>query len=330
MKSEPTEKTKGKKMAVSETADRKNGRSPGAGHDEWWERLMMEPGPGESAGTDASVTESMIPSGLVAEEVSGEARRKDTPPEPEDPVRRRTSGRQRRASLEEYRETYLTVPKIRNRILPPTVGTSSSGEKSDSLLPGVEYTRCMHCSLYTRFNVENAGGDFSVGGARVCFRIPENPCSPRPAVAGRVNPLPPVADFGMKEVRTKKKKHMTNDVNGMKKKCGRPALGRTRKLTRGVTVKFSPVSYEALRFRAGKSGRSLAVYIREAALAATVTARHTPEENALLRSLAGMANNLNQLTKLSHQTGFYRTRLLIEGLLGKLKRIMDDYRPKGG
>ena len=133
-----------------------------------------------------------------------------------------------------------------------------------------------------------------------------------------------------KDVRTKKKKHMTNDVNGMKKKRGRPALGRTRKLTKGVTVKFSPVSYEALRFRAGKSGRSLAVYIREAALVATVTARHTPEENALLRSLAGMANNLNQLTKLSHQAGFYRTRLLIDGLLGKLKRIMDDYRPKGG
>ena len=99
---------------------------------------------------------------------------------------------------------------------------------------------------------------------------------------------------------------MTKDVNGMKKRRGRPALGRTRKLTKGVTVKFSPVSYETLRFRAGKSGRSLAVYIREAALAATVTARHTPEENALLRSLAGMANNLNQLTKLSHQTGFYR------------------------
>ena len=99
-------------------------------------------------------------------------------------------------------------------------------------------------------------GDFSVGGARVCFRIPENPCSPRPAVAGRANPLPPVADFGMKEVRTKKKKHMTNDVNGMKKKCGRPALGRTRKLTRGVTVKFSPVSYEALRFRAGSNPNS--------------------------------------------------------------------------
>ena len=77
---------------------------------------------------------------------------------------------------------------------------------------------------------------------------------------------------------------MTKDMNEMKKKRGRPALGRTRKLTRGVTVKFSSVSYEALRFRARKSSRSLA---------ATVTARHTPEENALLRSLAGMANNLD-------------------------------------
>ena len=83
MKSEPTEKPRGKKTAASETADRKNGRSPSPGHDEWWERLMMEPGPGKSTGMDA--------------------------------VRRRTSGRQRRASLEEYRETYLTVPKIRNR-----------------------------------------------------------------------------------------------------------------------------------------------------------------------------------------------------------------------
>ena len=73
---------------------------------------MMEPGPGKSTGTDA---EPVIPSGTDAEEVSGEAGRKDTPPEPEDPVRRRTSGRQRRASLEEDRETYLTVPKIRNR-----------------------------------------------------------------------------------------------------------------------------------------------------------------------------------------------------------------------
>lgn len=44
MKSEPTEKPRGKKTAASETTDRKNGRSPSPGHDEWWERLMIEPG----------------------------------------------------------------------------------------------------------------------------------------------------------------------------------------------------------------------------------------------------------------------------------------------
>ena len=52
------------------------------------------------------------PAGELMKEENVELR---LPPEPEDPVRRRTSGRQRRASLEEYRETYLAVPKIRNR-----------------------------------------------------------------------------------------------------------------------------------------------------------------------------------------------------------------------
>jgi hypothetical protein len=39
---------------------------------------------------------------------------------------------------------------------------------------------------------------------------------------------------------------------------------------------------------------------------------------------------MNASVSLGASSGFYRTRLLIEGLLGKLKRIMDDYRPKGG
>lgn len=42
------------------------------------------------------------------------SKRKDIALESEDSVRRRMSGRQRRVSLEEYRETYLIVLKIRN------------------------------------------------------------------------------------------------------------------------------------------------------------------------------------------------------------------------
>ena len=122
-------------MAVSETADRKNGRSPGAGHDEWWERLMMEPGPGKSTGMDA---EPVIPSGTDAEEVSGEAGRKDTPPEPEDPVRRRTSGRQRRASLEEYRETYPCSP---HRKIPPRIFHIEAGIQGTVHTSGILHAR---------------------------------------------------------------------------------------------------------------------------------------------------------------------------------------------
>lgn len=45
-----------------------------------------------------------------------------------------------------------------------------------------------------------------------------------------------------------------------------------------------------------------------------------------MRNLVGMANNLNQLTKLSHQTGFHRTQNMVVELLLKLKEIMWQYK----
>ena len=60
MKSGPTEKPKEKKTVVSETVNRKNGRNPKLDHNEWWEKLMMELGSGESAGTDTSAMEEPI------------------------------------------------------------------------------------------------------------------------------------------------------------------------------------------------------------------------------------------------------------------------------
>jgi hypothetical protein len=39
-----------------------------------------------------------------------------------------------------------------------------------------------------------------------------------------------------------------------------------------------------------------------------------------------MANNLNQLTKLSHQVGINRTKNILMELLEKLKAIMNEYK----
>ena len=98
---------------------------------------------------------------------------------------------------------------------------------------------------------------------------------------------------------------MTNEQEQDKRKGGRPPTGRVRKLSKSVTVKFSKPSYEALKLRARKANRKLAEYIRESTLNGEVVSGHNAETVAIAKNLIGMANNLNQLTKLSHQRGFH-------------------------
>ena len=107
---------------------------------------------------------------------------------------------------------------------------------------------------------------------------------------------------------------------------GRPQAARSRIRTKSVTVKFSKPDYEKLRHRSKNANRTLAEYIRDAAFEARIVAKHSAEDAAVIRNLTGMANNLNQLTKLSHQTGFYRTKNIVMEVLEKLKSIMSDYK----
>ena len=91
-------------------------------------------------------------------------------------------------------------------------------------------------------------------------------------------------------------------------------------------MKFSKPSYEALRLRARKANRKLAEYIRESALNGEVVSGHNAETIAIAKNLIGMANNLNQLTKLSHQRGFPETHVFVMDLLRRLKAILGEYR----
>ena len=116
-----------------------------------------------------------------------------------------------------------------------------------------------------------------------------------------------------------------NDKKKIKPR-GRPQVGRLRKLSKSVTVKFSKIDYDRLCHRSRQANRSLAEFLRESAFNAQIVAKHSTEETTLMRNLVGMANNLNQLTRLSHQMGFYRTKNTVMELLGKLKRIMNEYK----
>jgi hypothetical protein len=114
---------------------------------------------------------------------------------------------------------------------------------------------------------------------------------------------------------------MNNKKIKKPKPRGRPQVSTLKRLTKSVTVKFSKPDYEKLRHRSKNANRTLAEYIRYAAFDARIVAKHSTEDAAIIRNLTGMANNLNQLTKLSHQTGFYRTKNVVMELLAKLKEV---------
>ena len=107
---------------------------------------------------------------------------------------------------------------------------------------------------------------------------------------------------------------------------GRPQISTLKRLTKSVTVKFSKPDYEMLRHRSKNANRTLAEYIRDAAFDARIVAKHSAEDATIIRNLTGMANNLNQLTKLSHQTGFYLTKNVVMEQLAKLKEVLSDYK----
>ena len=119
---------------------------------------------------------------------------------------------------------------------------------------------------------------------------------------------------------------MNHKKTSKSKPRGRPQVNTLKRLTKSVTVKFSKPDYEKLRHRSKNANRTLAEYIRDAAFDARMVAKHSTEDAAVIRNLTGMANNLNQLTKLSHQTGFYRTKNIVMEVLEKLKSIMSDYK----
>ena len=125
-------------------------------------------------------------------------------------------------------------------------------------------------------------------------------------------------------------------VNSQRHKGGRPTLPKARRRSKSVTVKFfdkrsdfvgySKIDYETLRVRCRKTNRRLSEYIRESALQSEVVMPHTTENASLYRELAGMANNLNQLARLSHQTSLYHTSRKVDEALERVLAIINEYK----
>ena len=111
-----------------------------------------------------------------------------------------------------------------------------------------------------------------------------------------------------------------------KKSKGRSTVADARRLSKAVTVKFSKIDYEILRTRSRKANRRLAEYIRESALKSEVVQPRTEADLKGYRTLVGMANNLNQLTKMAHQDSIIYLYSPIDKLLGEITNVIREYK----
>ena len=111
-----------------------------------------------------------------------------------------------------------------------------------------------------------------------------------------------------------------------KKSKGRPIVADARRLSKAITVKFSKIDYEILRTRSRKANRRLAEYIRESALKSEVVQPRIEADLKEYRTLVGMANNLNQLTKMAHQDSIIYLYSPIDRLLGEITHVIREYK----
>ena len=111
-----------------------------------------------------------------------------------------------------------------------------------------------------------------------------------------------------------------------KKHGGRPTVADGKRLSKAVTVKFSKKDYELLKVRSKKANKRMAEYVRESALQSEVVQPRTEANMKEYRTLVGMANNLNQLTKMAHQDGIIYLYSPIIGLLGEITNVVRTYK----
>lgn len=105
-----------------------------------------------------------------------------------------------------------------------------------------------------------------------------------------------------------------------KHKGGRPKV-RVRRETH-VKVRMTATDRFMIEANAKDAGMRLSDWIRAAAMAAKVVARLKPEDLQIMRMLTGMANNLNQLTRLAHRDGIITIAIKCANLLIEIDQAL--------
>ena len=121
----------------------------------------------------------------------------------------------------------------------------------------------------------------------------------------------------------------TSEEPKPKRLGGRPKKEPEDKL-KSVTTHVSAVRYAELQAGAAAVRQRMSQFVRPFVEAGVKTRKRpvlqlTVEQDEYLRQLAGMANNLNQLSKRAHQSGFAAVAQEVEAQAATLDRLLDYF-----
>jgi hypothetical protein len=105
----------------------------------------------------------------------------------------------------------------------------------------------------------------------------------------------------------------------------RRTLGRPKKTIRRsdfLMIRLTPTERVLIEGRAKNAGLKPSEWFRRAAKSAKVFPRFTTEESGWFRVLAGLANNLNQLTHLAHVAGLFSLALKCQSMLREIEELL--------
>jgi len=105
-------------------------------------------------------------------------------------------------------------------------------------------------------------------------------------------------------------------------KGGRPRKPENEQRLHPVKVYFDEQSYRKLLNKRRRTGMSLSTLVYELAVNGYVKEPISKEESSLLRSLAGMANNLNQLAHEAHIHHFSQVEERVQYLANEINEVL--------
>lgn len=110
--------------------------------------------------------------------------------------------------------------------------------------------------------------------------------------------------------------------NNSTRKGGRPAKNLAEKRKYRLSLKLNTKEYFELKSKAKTASKNRCDFLRELILSGEVIGRFLAEQNDVLRKIAGMANNLNQLVKLAHVQGIWFIETSAKKLLAELDELL--------